>query len=430
MSRFTKFLKTIGLHVKQRQTINTFTGISQINLIGIGAKQFIKDGYKANPMLFAIINWITKRASKVEWQLLDVTNPKEPEEVFDHDYLTLLNHPNPMQSKREFYESAIGYKKITGETFIHGVSPENGINMGIPKEMWVIPSPIMEVEFDGVGMPSGFAIVGVGRSTEVPVEQMMYLREFNPGENNRGLSPIEAGAKVVSMSNDAYEANMRLLQNAGAKGILSLDDDASVTQEQLDVMETKMNEKYGGASAYGKKHISNLKWKWQQIGLSAKDLVLIETHSLNREDMCNMYQLPTELFNDKESSTFNNVQEARKTGLTDAVLPEIDSLRDGFDIWLTPLFNERDKKKYKLVHNKKVYPELQKNMKELVEWLAPAWWFTGNQKLEAMDMPTSENPLMDDILLPTNLVPTGEPEDLEKAHARFTRTKNKESDVA
>ena len=431
MGLLDKLFPQIFQKKSERIAINTFTGAGEITLLGIGGKQFIEDGYKSNPQLFSIINWIIKRTSRVKWQLFDVTNPEEKVEIFDHDYLTLINKPNPFQSKREFYEALTGYKKITGEVFVHGVAPQAGVNMGIPQELWVIPTPIVVPKFNSVGVPDLYEIRSAVKTETIPTEEMMYLKEFNPGSGNRGLSMIEAGVKTVTMSNDTYEANMRLLQNSGAKGILSLDDDnASATQEQVDLIEEKLNRKQGGPSKYGKAHVSSLKWNWQSIGLSAKDLVLIESHGLNLQDMCNLAQLPTELFNDKSASTFNNVQEARKTGITDAVIPENDAIRDGFNMWLTPTFEKRDKKKYVLDHDTRIYPELQKNMKELVDWLNVAWWFTGNQKLEQMDMPQSDNPVMSEILLPTSLIPSGEPEELEKAYQRLNAIKDKQSNVA
>jgi len=411
-------LDRVGLQIKQRAITNTSIG-NELQLIKIGPDKFIKDGYKANPILFSAINWITTRVSKVKWQLFDVTNTEEKIEIFDHDYLRLINNPNPAQSKREFYESACGYKKINGETFIHGVSPDNGVNEGIPQELWVLPSPIMSVKFDGSGIPTKY-IVQTAQQQVIEPNAMMYLREFNPGTGNRGMSPIEAGVKVVTQSNDAYTANMRLLQNLGAQGLLSIDDDnANPTTAQIDRMETQINQKYSGASNYGRVMVNSLKWKWQQIGLSATDLALIESQRLSREDICNLFQLPTALFNDPSASTYNNIQEARKTAITDAVIPENDALKDGYNRWLTPLFNDRDNKKYWLTHDVMAYPELQKNHKELTEWLSQAWWMTGNQKLSIMEMAISDNPLMDEILLPTNLMPIGSDHDeLVKAYSR------------
>lgn len=414
MSLWTKLLDKVGLEIKARATINSIMG-AEISLLGIGSNVFIRDAYKANPNIFSTISWITQRVARTKWQLFDVSNKKEKKELFDHPILELLENPNPAQSKTEFLESACGYKKITGETFIQGVSPGAGINQGKPKELWVLPTPMMDVKFDRSGIPIEFVILSKGKKNTIPAEEIMYLRQFNPGEGNRGMSNIQAGIKVVSQSNSAYEANMRLIQNLGAQGILTLDDpNANADQGQIDLMETKINQKHGGASNYGKVMVSSTAWKWQQIGLNATDLALIESQKMSLRDICNLFNLNSQLFNDPDNTTYNNIQEARKAGITDAVQPEIEALRDGFNKWLVPKFGTH----LRLDYDQTTFPELQKNQKELTEWLSQAWWLTGNQKLQIMKMAQNDNPIMNEILIPTNLIPTGTPDDLEKAYSR------------
>ena len=399
----------------------------EFSLMGVGPKVYIDEGYKANPNLFSAISWITQRVANTKWQLFDTTDNDEHIEIFDHPLLELLENPNPSQSKSEFLESACGYKKITGEAFIHGVSPEMGVNSGKPKELWILPTPIMTVKFDGSGIANKFLIESAGKSEDIPVDEILYIRQFNPGSANRGMSTIEAGKRVVTQSNDAYDANMKLLQNLGPQGLLTMDDAAAnPTQEQIDLMEQKINRKYGGASNYGKAMVNSLNWKWQQIGLSAADLSLMESQKMSLRDICNLFNLNSQLFNDPDNTTYNNIQEARKAGITDAVIPEIEAFKNGLNSWLTPKYGEN----LKLGYDKNAFPELQKDLKSMAEWLSLAYWLTPNQKLEQMGFPQSDNPIMSEILLPTSVVPSGEPEELEKAYQRLNAIKDKQSNVA
>ncbi len=55
--------------------------------------------------------------------------------------------------------------------------------------------------------------------------------------------------------------------------------------------------------------------------MSASDLSLIEQYNASIKDLCNIYSVPAVLLNNTESSTYNNVIEAKKTLYQNAVIP-------------------------------------------------------------------------------------------------------------
>ena len=104
------------------QINNMMSGL--VTYMGNDQKSYIKDGYKMNPNVYSVINWIIKKAALSHWQLFEVVKG-EKVIVYDHEVLDLLNRPNPMQGKSEFIENMLGYKLLTGESFIYKLSPEN-----------------------------------------------------------------------------------------------------------------------------------------------------------------------------------------------------------------------------------------------------------------------------------------------------------------
>ncbi len=398
---------------------------SMVQIMGVNQENYIKQGYKANPSLYTAVNWIAKRAAMTPVKLFDCSG-EEKEEITSHEILDLLERPNPIQGKQEFFENFLGFKLISGESFMYGAKPTAGKNKGVPKELWVLAPAAMQVKFDQWGIPKEYK---VGRSGQIlAAEDVLYVKYWNP-DGERGMSPIEAGIAVLQQSNDGYLASAKLLQNLGAQGVLSLEDeDVEFTQKQADEMEQKYVEKYGGPLNHGRIMIASGKWSWQQIGLRASDLELLDSQNMAMRDICNLYNLNSQLFNDPDNKTYNNVKEARKSGLTDAVIPELKLLEGELNRWLVDFYSKRDGREYKIEFDTSIFPELKEDEALLAQILTQSWWMSPNERRERQGLDQREEDEMDNIYIPSGTLPlTDDP--LEKAYSS-TGYQAGESDVA
>lgn len=402
-------------NIPKRIVVNSVMS-NMFTLIGSDNIQYINNGYKKNLNIYAVVNWIIKKASMIQWQLYEIDKQGKKIQVYKHAVLDLLNRPNPVQGSPEFIENLLGFKLLTGESFITKIPAITGENKGMPLELWVIPPPIMSVNFDPYGIPSKYTIETGTTEYDIEKEDVLYLKYFNPTKDNfRGMSPIEAGCYAVTQNNDAYEANMKLLQNLGAQGVLTVvDEQTELTQPQAEELEKKYYEKYGGVKGYGRILVSGTKMSWVQIGLKATDLALIESIKMGLRDICNLYNLSSQLFNDPDNKTYSNMKEARKSGITDVVIPELSLITGEFNRWLIPYYEIKENKKYLLDFDRTVYPELQEDMEKLGLWLIREWGLTPNQRLEKLGFPANDSPLMDEIYIPASLFPLGASDDLEK----------------
>src|ERR1700733_14764590 len=80
--------------------------------IGDDPRSYIRDGYRKNPNVYAVIEMIARTAAKAHYKLFDVTNPAGKVEVIQHPLLDLLLRPNPYQGRAEFIENVFGFKLL------------------------------------------------------------------------------------------------------------------------------------------------------------------------------------------------------------------------------------------------------------------------------------------------------------------------------
>ena len=402
-------------------------------------REQIQKGYLYNPDVYSIVNLITNAAQGVKWMLHEVKDVRKAdrymrlpteakqyqlekvwrlkeqsfEEVHDesNQLYRLLQRPNPMQGWSEFIQKLLGFKLVTGNGYVHGVLLENGVNAGLVNELWVMPSQYMQINAakGTESIITGYTLDYSSAKTRFSPDEVLHLKYWNPdyessGSHLYGLSPLRAASRVVRQSNDAYTAQSALLQNSGAMGILAVDPD-TMDQEQGELLERSYYNKYGGPAKRGKIVITAAKLDWQQIGMSAVDLNIIESQKFSLRDLCNIFNVNSALLNDPDNKVYNNVKEARRALYMEKVLPELDSLRDELNRWLVSKYNDKTGKRYHIDYDLESIPALQADMKLVMEQVKDAWWLTGNERRVAMGYDSA--PEMEQFFLPVSLIPTG-----------------------
>lgn len=422
----------------KRKAAPSYSVVRQIGgvpiFIGKSNKEFIDKGYTYNPNVYSVINVITKSIASVPFILYEVKDEKSfnrykaaankdcvnikqavmlrtkaLQDVPKHKILDILQRPNPTQGQSEFIENVLGFKLLTGNAFIYGQGTDNGANANKMQQLYVLPSQYMSISPNASGTDVSGYQLELGTTTKFAKEEIIHLKYWNPnwsvtGDHLYGLSPLVSAHRVLQRSNDNITSQTKLLQNTGAIGILSNEDNYGMTEEQIEQMESKYLEKYGGPKNRGRIMIASQKFTWQQMGMSAVDLALNDAAKMDLRDICNVYGIQSQLLNDPENKTYANLAEARKSLIINRALPELYSLRDELNRTLVPQWSEG--KNLYLDIDIQAIPELQEDMQLLVAQLSQMYWLTGNEKRIATNYePDLVNPEMNGYFIPTGLIP-------------------------
>ena len=137
-------------------------------------------------------------------------------------------------------------------------------------------------------------------------------------------------------------ASATIFENQGAAGILSNEGDVVLTPEEREREQGMLDKLIAGVRKWGKVIQSSAKIKYTRLGLDPSQLKLIESKVLKFRDLCSIYDVKSILFNDPQSSTFNNLTLAEKSFWNSAVLPNVWAVVKAFDRGIVSNFNERD----------------------------------------------------------------------------------------
>ena len=394
---------------------------------------YIKDGYRKNATIYSLINIITNAATTIPFQIYERKNENDlkryksltsgsidAQSIYKANLLKknalvelegtelhqLLEQPNAAQSYSSWITELIAFGKLTGNRYIYGISPETGVNQGKYKELYVMPSQIMEIVSGGIMQPVQKYRIEYQGAYDIEAEDICHIKDFNPyydgtGSHLYGQSPLRAGLRSLTTNNEAVQTGVKYLQNQTARGILT-SDEGDINEVQAQQLKDKFRKNFQGADNAGDIIITPKKLSWVNFGLNASDVSLIEQYNASIKDLCNIYAVPVQLLNNTESSTYNNMKEAKKALYQNAVIPELNKIRDELNRWLVPKFGE----KLFIDFDYSAIPELQEENEKVVDQLSKAWWVTPNEKRRVMNYGVDEeNPAMDNYYIPANLLP-------------------------
>ncbi len=393
---------------------------------------YVNEGYRKNTTIYSLINLITKAASTIPinvYEKVSENNLKRYKamtsgtidgniihkanmlkktalvELNDTELHELLERPNPAQSYSSFISELIAFGKLTGNRYIYGIGPDTGVNIGKYKELYVMPSQIMEIVSGGMFEPVKEYRIEYNGAYSIPADQICHIKDFNPyydgtGSHLYGQSPLKAGLRSLTTNNEAVQTGVKYLQNQTARGVL-MSDEGDLNETQAQQLKDKFRSTYQGSNNAGDIVITPKKLSWVNFGLSAGDISLLEQYNASIKDLCNIYSVPSQLLNNDKSSTYNNVKEAKKALYQNAVIPEMLKIRDELNRWLAPKYGD----KYYIDFDFSVIPELQEEMDKVVDQMAKAWWITPNEKRASMSYAEEENESFNEFYVPANLIP-------------------------
>jgi HK97 family phage portal protein len=394
---------------------------------------YIKDGYRKNATIYSLVNIITNAATTIPFQIYEKVNENEVKrykaltsgsidansiykanlirknamvELEETELHKLLERPNAAQSYSSWISELIAFGKLTGNRYIYGIAPETGMNQGKYKELYVMPSQIMEIVSGGIMQPVQKYRIEYQGAYDIPAEDICHIKDFNPyydgtGSHLYGQSPLRAGLRSLTTNNEAVQTGVKYLQNQTARGILT-SDEGDLNEVQAQQLKDKFRKNFQGSDNAGDVIITPKKLSWVNFGLNASDVSLIQQYNASIKDLCNIYAVPVQLLNNTESATYNNMKEAKKALYQNCVIPELNKIRDELNRWLVPKFGE----KLFIDFDYSAIPELQEENDKVVDQLAKAWWVTPNEKRSVMNYGVDEeNIALDNYYIPANLLP-------------------------
>jgi HK97 family phage portal protein len=359
-------------------------------LISDSKGDYIKEGFGSNSVVYSIIKSISDKFATLPFYLYEVKSKKDFDRYkaytgnFKHkgsliEYERLRKkavneiegHPFQVAFDKLGFEGKAqlcGFYDMAGEAYLWKIKGLSGTE---PLAYKILPSQFMAIDpdatLDGV---KGYRL-NLGNHIPFTPDEIGHWKRWNPFFDNNGghlygLSPLRAGFMDLMTSKAGKNAAYSDFSNNGVRGAIVRNDERPWDDSQREGLKGYIDENFNGVDNRGKIRAINIKAEWMQMGLSSSEMETMKALQLTKEDLCNVFQYPPRLLAAIEG-TFNNVEAAERQLITHCVLPRAISFRDFVNTQLLPDF--KDGSRYFYDVDITALPEMQQDMKELVEML-------------------------------------------------------------
>lgn len=300
-------------------------------------KSYSKEGYKKSVYVYRCIRERCKAVSSVPLVVYNVKDDGELEEAPEHPLQKVLDRPNPWASRQDLLEFWELSRMLSGDAYWHLVGM--GIE-GHPEEIYYLRPDRMKVIPDAVEKIKGYQYKIDSQEFDLEPEEIMHFLLKDPTDDYNGMSPLEAGARTVDISNEIQKWNKKFFQNAARP------DGAFVTEQVLEDgpykrLQQEVEEEYGGLDNAHRPLLLDGGMDWKEIGKSHKDLDFPELKKLSREDICILFETPPPVIGIMENSSYNNLETARRMFWENTIIPTLDDLVSKINNDLAPRYDDK-----------------------------------------------------------------------------------------
>lgn len=368
----------------QEMAVKASSVAMNINLMLLGQPVYtpvrydslIKSSYNRNIWVYACVRAISEAASSIPLVLYKRDKGGKLLEIEQHALLDLLRNPNTTTSEIEHRQAVIAYLLLSGNSYeeiVYGLGKPLELHAWRPDRTAVVP--------DREGIRALRYTVN-GLEKDLDYQYALHHKMFSADNDYYGLSPLEVARISVDMDNTTQDWNTSLLQNSGApSGILVAPDERKLSDAEYKRLSRAVRRMFSGIRNVGKPQLLEGGVKWEQLGLSPKDMDFISSRRMTREEICAIFRTPPQIVGIQDNSTYANYQEARGAFYTDSVLPTLDRLIAVYNQKLIPLFKEEG---LFLGYDRDQIEALQENADQKFSRVKDAYYLTFNERREAV----------------------------------------------
>jgi HK97 family phage portal protein len=241
----------------------------------------------------------------------DLNRPEEPA----HPYAQLLARPNDRQSRYSFWREMLSTFDIYGEAFALKIRDSGGR----PVQLAPLHPTAMQCEEKAGRVLWEFENPRV-HITDIPAEDLLHLRTYNPDSSTRGLSKLESLRSTLE-NEDAALRSQSSFWRRGARPGVALTHPGKLSQPAADRLKLRWDQVAAGADNTGTTVVLEEGMKPELMQISAVEAQYIEARKLNREEVVAGFDMPPPAVHILDHATYSNITEQMRSVYRDTMAP-------------------------------------------------------------------------------------------------------------
>lgn len=368
---------------------------------------YLDKGYNDNSDVYSVVSQISRKFASVPGLLYDVkdssakskwselaTKALDPQKYSqkliwqqkafsDTEYQEPLERPNWYQSESEYKELWETFMLLTGNAYQWILRVKEGANAGKPMARFLLPSHLVQIVLKedaksmGLESPIDYYMLVFGNAyIRFEAEDVIHSKFPNPnydlqGSQLYGQSPLRSALIDMQIQNEAKLNGAKTMLNGGVFGFIhAKDGQTALTKDQADELKGRLIEMQASAESLGMIAGASASLGFTQISVDTEKLQPFEYLKSSQKSICNNLGWSDKLLNNDDGAKYDNLQSAWKMSISNRIAPDLKIYEEGLNTHYYPYFKGYEN--VKLTFDVSELPEMQSDMKLLVEWMAIA----------------------------------------------------------
>ena len=314
---------------KQNSTLGTLFGMTEGDADEMGEQRYsnlknYNDKYTRETWVYSGVYAIANDIAGIPVKIYKLTykNGKEVKNyIVDHPFLQLLKHPNDLtKTKEEFLESILANAELSGNAYVIKDEIENGL----PTKLYSMLTHQVEIVRGGKSI-AGYKYNVDGTTKEFNTDEIVHYKYFNPLDAHYGLSSISACRMGIQSNEKAGDYNTAFFKN-GARPSGCFETESRLGNTEYERLRIQIAENYTGNKNAFKPLILEKGLKYQEIGISSKDMDFINGKKMTREEILACLGVPPARVGVMEYSNYANMKEQMQSYWMNTLVPKMCKL--------------------------------------------------------------------------------------------------------
>lgn len=307
------------------------TTIIKSSVADYRSKDYLKV-YEQVSWVYSAVKVIANTIAGVNWRLYQIDG-EEWEEIQEHDFLTLLNNPNPFLSRFELMYLTVSSLELVGEALWY-------IPRKVQRMLGIFPlnPAYLEIEIDN-GLPKKFIYNTMKEKINLKPEELIFFKYPNPSNPYRGVSPLKAIALTVDSDYYASIWNRNFFINSATPAAV-LETPNKLTKEDAEKLKIMLREFYSGIDKSHATMILSGGIQFKPIQLSQKDMEFLELRRFTRSEIAAAFGVPLSKLGISEEVNRATAYINDYTFAKNTITPKLVMLRDAINRFLANYVDE------------------------------------------------------------------------------------------
>jgi HK97 family phage portal protein len=255
---------------------------------GLAQMDGVTSPYRQHVWVYSCINAIAQNIAAVPLNFYAGTK-KNKRLVDTGPLVKVFETPNPLMSGSQLIEASMIFLGITGEAFyiLDRSNPRE-----VPKEIWTFhPSRFEHVPDPHSGLTRGWLYRKGSKQIPLEPHEVVFFRYFNPYNDYRGFSPIEAAQLSIDQDWYAGQYNRNFFVNSAQTSAV-LESKENLMQEEFDRLLAQWNDRHQGVDKAHQVALLEGGITYKQTGISQRDMDFLEGRKYSRDEIFAVYKVP------------------------------------------------------------------------------------------------------------------------------------------